>query len=221
MRYQGILFDLDGTLVDSAHDLYMALNLTLTEVAFPVVSRAQVLTWVGNGIDVLVQRGLSGDHDVNAELPPRVVAEAQTRFAGHYRALVGQYSLLYANVETVLAAFSHVPKAVVTNKSREFTEQLLDNLNLSQHFDVVVCGDDGQKKPAAEPLLSACQQLNIEPHTAIMVGDSKSDILAAHAAEIPVIALKYGYNQGLDLAQFNPQYLCEGFLDIIPILNQP
>jgi phosphoglycolate phosphatase len=220
MKYQGVLFDLDGTLVDSAQDMYMALNLTLTEVAFPVVSYAQVTTWVGNGIEMLVKRALSGDMAVNPDLPAHLVTDAVARFKGHYQQLAGDYVALYQHVETGLAATAHLPKAIVTNKDRVFTEQLLAKLNLTSHFKVLVCGDDGEKKPSSAPLLKACEALNILPEKAIMVGDSKSDIIAAKNAEIDVLALTYGYNQGFDLKELEPEYLCDGFLDIIPIINQ-
>ena len=104
MKYQGVLFDLDGTLVDSAQDMYMALNLTLTEVAFPVVSYAQVTTWIGNGIEMLVKRALSGEMVVNPELPPHLVVDAVARFKNHYQQLAGDYVALYQHVETGLAA---------------------------------------------------------------------------------------------------------------------
>ncbi|TLX48680.1 phosphoglycolate phosphatase [Pseudoalteromonas phenolica] len=220
MKYQGVLFDLDGTLVDSAQDMYMALNLTLTEVAFPVVSYAQVTTWVGNGIEMLVKRALSGDMAVNPELPPQLVVDAVARFKNHYQQLAGDYVALYQHVETGLAATAHLPKAIVTNKDRVFTEQLLEKLNLTSHFKVLVCGDDGEKKPSPSPLLKACEALNISPEKAIMIGDSKSDVIAAKSAEIDVLALTYGYNQGFDLKELEPEYLCDGFLDIIPIINQ-
>jgi len=77
-----------------------------------------------------------------------------------------------------------------------------------------------QKKPSPEPLLFACDALNISPDKAIMIGDSKSDILAAQAANIDVIALTYGYHQGDQLGDYNPQYLCDNFLAIIPTLTQ-
>ena len=220
MKYQGVLFDLDGTLVDSAQDMYIALNLTLTEVAFPVVSYAQVTTWIGNGIEILVKRALSGDIVVNSELSKHLVIDAVARFKSHYQQLAGDYVALYQHVETGLSATAHLPKAIVTNKDRVFTEQLLEKLNLTSHFKVLVCGDDGEKKPSPSPLLKACEALNISPEKAIMIGDSKSDIVAAKSAEIDVLALTYGYNQGFDLKELEPEYLCDGFLDIIPIINQ-
>ncbi len=109
---------------------------------------------------------------------------------------------------------------VITNKARRFTEKLLDKLSLTSHFQLIVCGDDMAKKPSPEPLLFACQQLDVSPAKAVMIGDSKSDILAAKAAKVDVVALSYGYNQGENLADFNPEYLCENFLDIIPVLTQ-
>ncbi|WP_105166721.1 HAD-IA family hydrolase [Pseudoalteromonas sp. T1lg23B] len=220
MRYQGVLFDLDGTLVNSAQDMYIALNLTLTEVAFPVVSYAQVCSWVGNGIDTLVKRGLSGSVEVNPELPAALIDLAIQTFRSHYGQLAGQYATLYPHVETGLAALAGFPKALITNKDRSFTESLLDTLKLTSHFKVLICGDDGCKKPAAEPLLNACTALGLQPKDVVMVGDSKSDIVAAQNANIDAIALTYGYHQGINLQDLNPQYLCGDFLDIIPILTQ-
>ncbi|KAF7769000.1 phosphoglycolate phosphatase [Pseudoalteromonas citrea] len=220
MSYQGVLFDLDGTLVDSVEDMYMALNLTLTEVAYPIVSYAQVKTWVGNGIATLVERALSGDTEINPDLSQSLVDHSIVRFKLHYHDIVGDYAALYAHVETGLSALAHLPKALVTNKDRAFTELLLNKLKLSHYFDVLICGDDTEKKPSPKPLIMACKSLDLNVDDVMMVGDSKSDILAAKNAKVDVIAVKYGYNQGYNLEDFNPEYLCEGFLDIIPILNK-
>ena len=220
MKYDVALFDLDGTLVDSVYDLYIAINLTLSGLAFPIVSQRLVESWVGIGVEVLVKRALSGDMQVSEHLDESLSGKAILEFYKHYEQQVGEYSVLYQHVETGLAALRGMPKALITNKSRIFTEKLLDKLALTSHFDVIVCGDDMAKKPSPEPLLFACKKLNAQPNKAIMIGDSKSDILAAKAANIDVIALSYGYNQGENLKDYNPQYLCDHFLDIIPVLTQ-
>jgi len=220
MKYDVALFDLDGTLVDSVYDLYIAINLTLSDLAFPIVSQSLVESWVGNGVETLVMRALSGDMQISIHLDEALSNKAITLFYQHYEQQVGEYSVLYQHVETGLSALRGMPKALITNKARIFTEKLLDKLSLTSHFEVIVCGDDMAKKPSPEPLLFACNKLNVEPSKAIMIGDSKSDILAAHAAKIDVIALNYGYNQGEKLSDFNPQYLCDNFLDIIPTLTQ-
>ncbi|AOT06625.1 HAD family hydrolase [Pseudoalteromonas luteoviolacea] len=221
MSVSGILFDLDGTLVDSVKEMHLALNLALSDVAFPVVSQGQVQQWVGNGIDVLVKRGLSCHVEINPDLSEVLITQAIARFKVHYQELVGEYAELYPGVEIGLYELGTLPKALVTNKNRAFTLQLLQKLNIAKHFDVIVCGDDGNKKPAPDLLQLACEQLGINAEQAIMIGDSKSDILAAQHAQIPVIAVNYGYNQGETLSQFNPQYLCEQFSDIIPIFSKP
>ncbi|EWS98460.1 phosphoglycolate phosphatase [Pseudoalteromonas sp. SCSIO 43095] len=220
MKYEAAFFDLDGTLVDSVYDLYMALNLTLSDLAFPIVSQRLVESWVGNGIEVLVKRALCGDMQISEHLDEALSERATNLFYQHYSEQVGEYSVLYQHVETGLAALSGMPKALITNKARRFTEMLLDKLAIRSHFEVIVCGDDMAKKPSPEPLLFACDALNITPDKAIMIGDSKSDILAAQAANIDVIALTYGYHQGEQLADYNPQYLCDNFLAIIPTLTQ-
>ncbi|WP_404341270.1 HAD-IA family hydrolase [Pseudoalteromonas mariniglutinosa] len=220
MKYNAALFDLDGTLVDSVYDLYIAMNLTLSDLAFPIVTQQLVESWVGNGIETLVKRGLSGDMQVSEHLDDRLAEQAIQLFYQHYDQVVGDYSVLYQHVETGLAALHGIPKALITNKARCFTEKLLAKLALTSHFELLVCGDDMTKKPSPEPLLFACQQLNISPAETIMIGDSKSDILAAQAANIDVCAVNYGYHQGENLADYNPQYLCDNFLAIIPVLTQ-
>ncbi|GAP74282.1 MULTISPECIES: HAD-IA family hydrolase [Pseudoalteromonas] len=219
MKYQALLFDLDGTLVDSAEDMYIASNLMLTDLARPIVSQTMVRQFVGNGIEMLVKRLLSGDMAVNPHLSAADIERATSLFFSHYEAVVAEHSALYPHVETVLAAFAHIPKAVVTNKARRFTLPLLEKMAIARHFDVVVCGDDGDKKPAPTPLLSASEQLAVAPKDCLMIGDSKSDLLAAQAAAMDCLALTYGYHQGEDLRQYNPQYLCDQFLDIITTIN--
>ncbi|WP_105200075.1 MULTISPECIES: HAD-IA family hydrolase [unclassified Pseudoalteromonas] len=220
MKYQALIFDLDGTLVDSVPDMYIAVNLMLTDLARPVISHAMVSQFVGNGIEQLVVRALSGDMEPNPLLTEQEISRANELFCHHYLAVLGQYSQLYPHVETVLAAFAATPKALVTNKARCFTEALLQQLGIASHFQVIVCGDDGKKKPSPEPLLKACQQLGVEPAQALMIGDSKSDLLAAQAAAMDALALSGGYHQGEDLRQYNPEYLCDQFLDIITAINR-
>ena len=118
MKYDAALFDLDGTLVDSVYDLYIAMNLTLSDLAFPIVSQSLVQSWVGNGIETLVKRGLSGDMQVSEHLDTALADKAIALFYGHYEQLVGEYSVLYQHVETGLAALRGMPKALITNKAR-------------------------------------------------------------------------------------------------------
>ncbi|MBQ4832636.1 phosphoglycolate phosphatase [Pseudoalteromonas sp. MMG010] len=219
MKYNAALFDLDGTLIDSVYDLYISVNLTLSELAFPIASQKLVQSWIGNGIETLVMRALSGDMQISEHLDDALVKRATERFYQHYADQVGENSVLFQHVETGLSALRTIPKAIVTNKARQFTEVLLEKLALSSHFDIVVCGDDMVKKPSPVPLLFACEKLNVLPSETLMIGDSKSDVLAAQAANIDVAVLSYGYNQGETLSDYNPQYLCDNFLDIIPILS--
>ena len=173
MKYDAAFFDLDGTLVDSVYDLYMALNLTLSDLAFPIVSQRLVESWVGNGIEVLVKRALCGDMQISEHLDEALSERAINLFYQHYSEQVGEYSVLYQHVETGLAALSGMPKALITNKARRFTEMLLDKLAIRSHFEVIVCGDDMAKKPSPEPLLFACDALNITAVASRISDDNK------------------------------------------------
>ncbi len=189
---EGVLFDLDGTLVDSLGDLVLATDGMLQELGFAPAGAARVRQWVGRGIDVLLAEALNwadGDDrqpDGNAmRVFRRHYAEANGRTA---EALPGAQALLDWLRDREL------PMGLVTNKSRPFVLQLLDSLGWQAHFGAIVCGDDvRRKKPAADPILQAMQQLQLTPERVVMVGDSTYDVGAAQAAGVAAIRLAEGY----------------------------
>lgn len=196
MHFAGILFDLDGTLVDTIPDLADAANAMRQDMNLPPLPKALVATFVGKGIEQLVIRTLSHDGP-----PPSVdqVMRGLARYQDHYRAFNGRHSQLFPGVLAGLDAFraQGARLAVVTNKSTEFTAPLLQHMQLDGYFDIVVCGDTCErKKPDPLPLFHACDLLAIQPSQALFIGDSINDALAAQAAGIRALALPYGYNEG-------------------------
>ncbi len=196
MQFPGILFDLDGTLLDTIPDLADAANAMRQDMGLPALPEALIATFVGKGIEQLVIRTLSHDG------PPAsvdLVMRGLARYHDHYRALNGQRTRLYPGVLAGLQAFHEqgARLAVVTNKSTEFTLPLLRQTGLNAHFDAVVCGDTcARKKPDPDPLFHACDLLGIQVSQALFIGDSINDALAANAAGMRVLALPYGYNEG-------------------------
>jgi 2-phosphoglycolate phosphatase, prokaryotic len=182
-RFEAIIFDLDGTLVDSAGEIAAALNTTLFELGLPSLSLERVQALIGRGVRALVERAL-------AELgASQDVDHAVNRFESHYEKVVGSQAQLYAGVlpglDTLAAV--HIPMAVVTNKPRAFTEKLLGRLQVDRFFAAVVAGDDGhRRKPAGDMLLAACERLGTPAAASLMLGDSGNDVLAARAAGCPV-----------------------------------
>jgi phosphoglycolate phosphatase len=214
-----VLLDLDGTLLDTAEDIAKALNRSLSEMHFASLATAEVRNMIGRGAPTLITRAV-------ARLGESVYGSDQAklleRFDYHYHQLhrlKESHSLVYPGVADGLRELHGLGMrlAVVTNKTHAMAVQLLHQLGLHQWIDVVVGGDSCEhRKPSPEPLLLACIKLQIDRREVIMVGDSTTDVSAARAANIPVICVPYGYNEGR-----NPRDLpCDAFIDSLTELPQ-
>lgn len=204
---RALALDLDGTLVDSAAELTAAVNCTLAQLQLPGVSRQQVAGWIGNGVDLLLQRALLA---VEAVTPQ---ADAQLLFDAAYAASLGNADALYPEVTETLAWLAErLPLALITNKHSRFTLPLLQRLGIEGYFQLVVCGDTTPEiKPHPLPLLHAARTLAIAPEYWLMVGDSRNDLLAARAAGMGAVGLTYGYNYGEDIRLSGPDYCFDHF----------
>lgn len=195
-RFPVLLFDLDGTLIDSAPDLAAALNRTLAVAGREMLPFAAVRGMIGNGAAKLVERGFAATGGPPADL------EAETaRFLAIYGRALACHTRLYDGVaetlETLADTGHHL--AIVTNKPLTPTLAILDALDLARFFpeDHVVGGDSFPvRKPAPEPLLGLLTRIGGAPETAVMIGDSHNDIEAARAAGIASVAVGYGYCRG-------------------------
>ncbi|KAF0814119.1 Phosphoglycolate phosphatase, chromosomal [Andreprevotia sp. IGB-42] len=216
MPISAIAFDLDGTLIDSVHDLAAAANLARADLGLAPLAVATVASYVGDGASSLVARTLADDHHAEYTGSP-VQKEAMARFDAHYTAGLKVVTDFYPSVQATLATLhQRYPLAIVTNKPERYTLPLLALLGIHEHFDCIVAGDTlAQKKPAAEPLLHVTAAFNIEPAALLMVGDSKNDLLAARAAGCPIVMVDYGY--GDDVAALGADALVSAF-DMLPEL---
>ena len=191
---RAVIFDLDGTLVDSSGEIAEALGLAFREAGLAPLPKARVETLIGKGVAVLVERALkiagAGDRD------PAPLLE---RFELHYGQTVGTSAELYAGVLEGLDRLHRAgrPLSVVTNKPRNFTERLLDRLHVRSIFAAIVAGDDGiRRKPEPDMLLEAGRRMGTAPEETLLLGDSDNDVAAARAAGCPVWCVPYGYNEG-------------------------
>lgn len=207
-----LAFDLDGTLVDSAPDILPALNQMMLKLGKAEVSLKQVEHWLGNGMAMLIKRALTGElnpghYDLSE------FEQAQLLFIDFYRQSNGAATRLFDQVPEVLAQLSQsYPLAVVTNKPRQFTEPLLQQLGIGHFFKAIWCADDViHAKPEPDMLLALARQQEFLPADILLVGDSENDIFAARAAGMPVIALSYGYNHGQSIAHSKPDLVLENF----------
>ncbi len=213
-----ILFDLDGTLIDSAPDLAVAVNHMLHTLKCETFSEDIIRYWVGNGAQILVKRALSGQSEIDENLDPVLFEKALEIFLNFYAQNLAVTTVTYPNVPATLKALKEAGYrlAVVTNKPFDFVAPILKGLNLDGLFELHLGGDSlPQKKPDPAPLLHVCEQLNVTVAQCVMVGDSKNDILAANAAKMQSIGVTYGYNYGEDIGSYNPDIVVDDFADIL------
>lgn len=200
-----LCFDLDGTLVDSAPDLTISLNLMLADMQLTPVTEESVRSWIGNGALKLIQRALT--HAQLTQISEQQLLQAKALFFAAYANNVANLTFCYPHCQSVLAYLknANVRMACVTNKPREFTLPLLHKLELADYFEVFICGDDlPSKKPDPAPVLAAIQQLDGSPARGYMVGDSATDMISARDAGVGAIYATYGYNRGDSVDQYQP-----------------
>jgi len=218
-----VLFDLDGTLVDSVPDIAAAVDALLVQLGREPAGEERVRGWVGNGGRMLVRRALAFDVAGVADDDPQL-PDALEIFFAQYQLSNGRASRLYPGVAEALAgiAAGGVPMAVITNKPHRYIAPLFAQLGILQHFPVLIGGDTlPVKKPDPAPLFLACEQLAVAPARALMVGDSGNDIEAARAAGCPVVAVDYGYNYGRPIADAGPDRVLSDLRLLLPLLGLP
>lgn len=217
---RAVLFDLDGTLVDSAPDIAAAANRALAECGVPARGLGRIRGYVGGGAERLIHRCLTDSLDGIAE--PALFEVAHAAFFRHYAAGLTTSTVPYPGVVETLEALRGRGYALgcVTNKPARFTAPLLAALDLARYFDVTVAGDTlPVKKPDPAPLLHALAALGASTVASTMVGDSMADLKAARAAGTRVLCVTYGYSPNARLADHAPDGLVDRMLDILPLLD--
>jgi phosphoglycolate phosphatase len=210
-----IIFDLDGTLVDSLPDLVHAVNAAMAEYGFPAVSAAQVVPWIGRGSRVLLESALR-HHGLNTSAADFDFDVAFARFMEHYgRHLTGD-SRLYPDVAATLERL--IPRytlAVCTNKPSRFVAPLLEHFGIRERFSALVGGDSlSERKPSPAPLLYLARHFGVEPADCAMVGDSTHDVQAARAAGMTVAGMRHGYRAPGDFGRCPPDIVLETMADL-------
>lgn len=198
---QACILDLDGTLVDTLGDFVAVLGLTLADLGLRAVTRDFVERTIGRGGEHLVRMTLA-EVGANLDSPPALFDRAWALYQRHYAAVNGEHAAVYPGVVEGLQALRArgLPLAVLTNKPAAPARELLRRKGLDGYFQHVFGGDDfPRKKPDPLPLIKTCAALGTPPSATWMVGDSRNDAEAAHAAGCPLILVTYGYNHGEDI----------------------
>jgi len=216
-----VMFDLDGTLVDSAPDIAISMNKMLQQLNFPTRELAQVRDWMGNGAARLIKRALTGQ--VDGEPAEKLFKQALQLFFDIYEQNINIESTMYSGALEGLSELREQSYilACVTNKPRRFTPPLLKAFEMDSLFDYLICGDDlSVKKPDPLVLQTILKQTRLGPLQAVMVGDSASDIKAARAANMKSFCVRYGYHQGKGVDALGADYIIDSIVEVPHLLSQ-
>ncbi|MCC6362538.1 MAG: HAD-IA family hydrolase [Bryobacterales bacterium] len=209
-----VIFDLDGTLIDSKLDLARSVNAMRRHLGFPELSDELIFTYVGNGAPVLVRRALA------PEASDSLAAQGLEFFLEYYRGHLLDHTDLYPGVREALEAIREggIPMAVLTNKPIGPTETIIDGLGLGSHFFRVYGGNSfEQKKPDPVGVLRLLDESRAQPDRAVLVGDSAVDVRTARNAGIRAAGMTYGF-QPEGLATDPPDYLLDRMEQLLPIV---
>lgn len=198
-RYEAYLFDLDGTLVDSAPDLHQTLNRILETEGLSPVTLEAVRNAIGEGARRLLEQSLTAQGaEVTAARLDRLLEAYLAYYGRHFADHSRLFPKVRASLDTLRTRGAKL--AVVTNKFEHLARAVVAAFELEPHFPVVLGGDTlPERKPSALPVLEACARLGVAPSAAVMIGDSVTDVGAARAAKVDVFCVPYGYNHGQDI----------------------
>lgn len=205
-----LIFDLDGTLIESKWDIAHSVNLTLAELGLPERSLEEIFGFVGDGVKRLLRLAVGEEHLDRYERALQI-------FRGHYLTHCLDRTVFYPGIEPMLRHFSRKEKAVATNKAIEYTRVILKGLG-PHHFPVVVGGDNGfGLKPEPGMLLHIMEQVGASKERTVLVGDSTNDINGGHNAGIRVCAVGYGMGNREKMAACKPDWFIERPEDLMEL----
>ena len=222
MNKELIIFDMDGTLLDSAPSLAYAINYMLRSVSKSELSLERIRQFIGKGSEILAKKAYLNKHEFSDdEIDKEEFKKAHKIFLDFYGKNLNAKTKLYPNAIETLEKLNNLGyiTALVTNKPHQFVKPMLEHFKLDKHFkDYLGASEKFAKKPAPDMLLHICEKFNVEPKDAVMVGDSANDVLAAKAANIDSIAVTYGYYGG-DIRELNPTVTVDNLTEILKVLN--
>ncbi len=219
MPVEALIFDLDGTLVDTAPDLLIATNHALSLIERKPVSMAQLRTYVGHGAMNLIEMGAKASGDA---VDAATLKKLHAAFLEYYGENIAVSSMMFEGLEELIeqASLSGLKLGVCTNKLERFSVKLLTELGMMAHFDAVVGGDTMPvMKPDPVPYHEVARRLGVDVQDTMMFGDSETDIRTAQNAGVPVIAVTFGYT-AKPVASFNPTHVISHYDEAWPLVQR-
>ncbi len=208
-----VIFDLDGTLVDSKYDLTDSVNFTRKQYGFNPLPADKVASYLGSGITALVKAVL-------ADLKTEDFGLAVKMFKDNYAKHLTDKTLAYDGVKEMLLNISQ-PKVLLSNKDEKFSKQILETLGLSQYFTEMYGGDSfKEKKPNPLPVYEIMKKFSLNKENVVMIGDGTNDIMVGKNAGITTIGVLYGYSSQEQLNNLAPTHIAKNPKEIATIIKQ-
>lgn len=210
-----MIFDLDGTLVDSKDDLTAAVNFIRRKYTLSDINSTEVASYLGNGIRRLIDSVLPN------ELSKEDKQNAFLMFNEYYSEHLLDTTYVYPGIFDMLKALPSIKKAVLSNKTEVYTKKIIEKLGLAEYF-IKICGGDTfpEKKPSCLPINSIIKELNVKKDRTVMVGDGINDILCGKSAGISTIAVLYGYSSKSKIEANSPSFIASQPSDILNFLQK-
>lgn len=208
LEASGLIFDMDGTLVDSAEDIASSVNHALKTLGYPEKSREDVKRFIGDGMRTLLARALGKDEEA-------LISRAIEIFRPYYQEHCVDRTRLYPDVPEILEYFKEKPIALITNKPCAMAEKILEHFQIARHFKVILGAESTQeKKPHPEPVLKALAGMKVPSASALIIGDGPTDVQSGKAAGAKTCAVTYGYKSRRELEASSPDFYIDRLSDL-------
>jgi phosphoglycolate phosphatase len=218
MTLEALIFDLDGTLVDTAPDLHAATNHVLGLIDRPAITMAELRAFVGHGAMNLIERGVGA---TGAAVDRATLKQLHKQFLDYYGENISDHSVVFEGVLDVLdkAQSRGLKLGVCTNKVEGLSHKLLTELKMMQRFGSLIGGNTlTVMKPDPAPLIEAATRLGVNPKNIMLIGDSETDILTARNAGVPVMAVSFGYT-AQHVSAYNPTHIIDHYNEAWAIIE--
>ncbi len=222
-----LIYDLDGTLIDSSRDIATAVNSALREMNLPELSVKKISSFVSSGVMNLMNGVLK--EALRQQKPPdesiqidSLLKRSVQLYRMHYAKHMLDETKLYPSIRTVLEYFKNRKQAIITNKPEEFSNKILSNLKIDPYFFKVIGADQKfQKKPAPESVLEIIKLAQVDANETILIGDSGIDIETGRNAKIKTVAVTYGFSSREEIGRLNPDLIVDNLAELMkyPLLS--
>jgi phosphoglycolate phosphatase len=213
MKADLLLFDIDGTLVDSRQDITTSVNLMLKDLGLEELGFDEVVSFIGSGLGSLITRSMGPGNEPFFE-------KAVERFEYHYSRHITDTSTLYPGTKSVLEHFKDRKMYVITNRNKDLADMSLKHLKIRDYFLDVFGGDEKEQiKPSPYSINRVLDLTGLDKNKSIIIGDMDVDILAGKNAGIKTCAVTYGLGTREDLSKANPDYMIDSLLELENIIS--